>query len=280
MHDLYEKITHTSGNNLPLKIYRISGVYLHWHNEYEFLLVENGSASCILNGETVTLDENSALLLQSGTMHSIQGTAGSKITAIVVSPDLWTNKIDKRLFDGDITYQRRFANTDKTDAEIIDLLKTVVKIYDEGVHKCEFVLKSKFTKLFEILITNGRFSDTLYESKKQPREFRNMINHIHEHYTDDLSLNTLAKLSFYSPTYIIRLFKKYTNMTPGEYIIQYRLSIAENKLLNSSESNLDISLLCGFNSESYFIHAFKKRYGTTPQSYRRKNARSMCQKTP
>jgi AraC-like DNA-binding protein len=47
------------------------------------------------------------------------------------------------------------------------------------------------------------------------------------------------------------------------------LEIAKEKLRNTAESNVDIALSCGFNSETYFIRAFKKLYGITPFVYRK-----------
>ena len=79
---LYEPIRHKS-EDLPLKIYYTTGVYLHWHDEYEFVMVEKGNALCVINGETIELTENEALLLHSGDLHSIHGDTNAKIIAII-----------------------------------------------------------------------------------------------------------------------------------------------------------------------------------------------------
>ena len=63
--ELYEQVCHKS-EDLPLKIYKTNSVYLHWHEEYEFIMVEKGSVLCVINGETIELTENKALLLHSG----------------------------------------------------------------------------------------------------------------------------------------------------------------------------------------------------------------------
>lgn len=269
MSNLYEQVHHISGNNLPLKIYRTSGVYLHWHDEYEFIIIEKGSATCMINGEAVKLNQDSVAFLQNGVMHSMQCSKNTEVTAIVVSPSLWANKTDVELFDGQITYQRIFYTSNKIDLSVINILKHITKIYDNHDWGYEFQIKAKFTELFDILINNGRFSLEYEKNKKKPKEFQNLIHYIHEHYIDKITLDTLSELSFYSPTYIIGLFKKYTNLTPAEYIIQYRLNLAKNKLQSSSDTNLSIALSCGFNSESYFIQAFKRRYGMTPHIYRK-----------
>ncbi|MBQ3084033.1 MAG: helix-turn-helix transcriptional regulator [Clostridia bacterium] len=267
MLDLYEQVSHKSRNNLPMKIYRTSGVYLHWHEEYEFIMIENGCALCVINGEPIVLKQNSVILLQSGVLHMIHPSSNN-ITAIVVSPSFWADKTVLELFSGHINFQSIFDHTDPVDLSVIEILKYIVKIYDEQCFGYEFIMKSKFTELFATLLQNGRFSHAPSLGKKLPAEFKNLMNYVHEHYSEKISLDTLSSISFYSKAYIIKLFKKYTNLTPSEYIIQYRLSMAKRMLQSSKENNLDIALACGFNSESYFIHIFKKHFGITPQAYR------------
>ncbi len=268
MLDLYEKVQHKSKNNLPIKIYKTSGVYLHWHEEYEFIIVENGTALCIINGEQVNLNKNTVVLLQSGILHSIHAHPNTNIAAIVVSPSFWADKSFSELFDGRISFQYVFDNNNPIDQSVIEILKLIVNIYERQCFGYEFIMKAKFAELFAILIKNERICHTPRQSRKFPTELKTMMDYIHEHYTEKITLKTLSTISFYSPTYIIKLFKKFTNFTPAEYITQYRLTHAQRKLKNSFENNLDIALSCGFNSESYFVHAFKKRYGITPRTYR------------
>lgn len=268
MLDLYEQVSHKSRNNLPIKIYRSSGVSLHWHEEYEFIIIENGSALCVINGKSIKLKENNAVLLQSGVLHSIHQNNDINITAIVVSPSFWADKTVLELFDGQINFQSFFNTADKLDRNVIEILKYIVKIYDEQCFGYQFIMKAKFTELFSILMLNKRFSHAPRLGKEISSEFKKMINYVHEHYSEKISLDTLSSISFYSKAYIIKLFRKYTNLTPAEYIIQYRLSMAKEMLLTGNKHIIDIAVDCGFNSESYFIHIFKKHYGITPHEYR------------
>ena len=51
-----------------------------------------------------------------------------------------------------------------------------------------------------------------------------------------------------------------------EYLNDYRLTIAGQKLKNSSDSVLTIAEECGFEHLSYFNRLFKRKYGTTPEN--------------
>lgn len=267
---LYEQVSHKSKNNLPMKIYKTPGVYLHWHEEYEFIIPIGGSAFCVINGKQREIKENNAILLQSGVLHLIQPNSNVSIIAIVVAPTFWADNSVINLFGGQISFQDFFNPSNPIDAEVIEILKYIVKIYDEECYGYEFIMKAKFSELFSILLQNKRYSKTQKLGKEYPAAFKSLINYVHTHYSEKISLDILSDISYYSKTYIINLFKKYANLTPTEYITQYRLSVAQRMLKNDNISNLEIAVACGFNSESYFIHAFKKFYGITPKAYRNK----------
>ena len=269
---LYEQVCHKS-ENLPLKIYQTRGVHLHWHEEYEFIIVKKGRVQCVVNGKTIELTKHTALLLHSGDLHSIHHNADASIIAIVASPLFWADEMFASLFGDNITFQSVFNDNDSVDRAVVDLIKQIIGIYNSKDFGYGFLIKAKFLELFSLLITYGRFSCSPKSIRRIPGEVKKLMNYVHEHYTEKISLQTLSSISFYSQTYIIKLFKQYTSFTPAEYITQYRLEIAQRRLCESSESNVTIALSCGFNSETYFIRAFKKRYGITPHVYRKENSK-------
>lgn len=268
--DLYENVCHKV-ENLPIKIYKTRGVYLHWHTEYEFILVNKGSVLCIVNGEQITLSENNAILLRSGDLHAIHNDTDAEVTAIVVSPRFWANQSFSPLFKKEIQYQSFFNKDNDIDRSIINTLWEIVDVYNEKPFGYDFILMTRFSEIFACLLTNGRFTNSKKPSKPIPSEFNTLIDYIHSHYQEKIALDTLSNISFYSKTYIMKLFKRYTFLTPMEYIIEYKLEIAKEMLKNSTASNLRVAVSCGFNSETYFIRAFKKRYGITPSAYRKQS---------
>nr|WP_319509488.1 two-component regulator propeller domain-containing protein [uncultured Draconibacterium sp.] len=78
------------------------------------------------------------------------------------------------------------------------------------------------------------------------------------------SLSTKLGLSRSS---LHRKIKAATNLSPSEFIRDVRLNNAV-KLMKSGKYNIDeIGTFVGFNSTSYFIRSFKKKYGQTPKEY-------------
>lgn len=92
--------------------------------------------------------------------------------------------------------------------------------------------------------------------------------YFHTHYADELSLKDIADAGTMSIAQCNRCFNKMLNVTPYEYLIQYRLQKATNLLKDATLNVTEISKIVGFNNVTYFIQAFKKVYGISPKKYR------------
>ncbi|MFB7640800.1 bifunctional transcriptional activator/DNA repair enzyme AdaA [Peribacillus butanolivorans] len=92
---------------------------------------------------------------------------------------------------------------------------------------------------------------------------------IEQHYSEPLTLNTLADISHGSPYHLQRLFKRVKGLSPTEYIQQLRLEKAIRMLESSEQPVTEIGLAVGFSSIPYFITLFKKKTGDTPSGYRK-----------
>ena len=95
-----------------------------------------------------------------------------------------------------------------------------------------------------------------------------MLVYIHTHYADELSLKDIADAGMMSIAQCNRCFNKMLNVTPYEYLIQYRLQKATNLLKDATLNVTEISEIVGFNNVTHFIQAFKKVYGISPKKYR------------
>lgn len=72
-----------------------------------------------------------------------------------------------------------------------------------------------------------------------------------------------------STAYLSRLFKAEVGMTFNDYMNQKKMETAANLLLYSEYSDLEISSLLAFSSQSYFIKTFKKHMGITPKEFKK-----------
>ncbi len=85
-----------------------------------------------------------------------------------------------------------------------------------------------------------------------------------------VTLDDLIAQFHFSKQYIIRIFRARYGITPGEYIINRRIAIAQSLLKKTNLSVKDISEQLNFCDATYFADFFRKRTGQTPLEFRKK----------
>lgn len=96
----------------------------------------------------------------------------------------------------------------------------------------------------------------------------NALKYIHKNIYDDIDIDDLADVANVTKPYLIRLFKRYLNISPLQYINRKKIEKAELYLLTENISIKELAYTLGFSDHSYFIRLFKKITGKTPQEYR------------
>ncbi|MDO4617733.1 MAG: response regulator [Lachnospiraceae bacterium] len=92
-----------------------------------------------------------------------------------------------------------------------------------------------------------------------------------QNYMKDCTVEEMAEVVNVSPNYLRKKFKEETGMTILEYITETRLSRAAQMLEQRNMKVKDVSISVGYPNISYFTQLFSKKYGVTPNEYR-KNA--------
>lgn len=82
-----------------------------------------------------------------------------------------------------------------------------------------------------------------------------------------LSNTVLANMLGISEVYFRKLFFKYYNISPKQYILDFRIQKAKQMLVETPFTVLAISESCGFSSPNHFCRVFKQHSGLTPTQY-------------
>ena len=98
---------------------------------------------------------------------------------------------------------------------------------------------------------------------------RKAVDHIHHHYAEDLSLNTVADVVFLNRDYLSRQFKKEVGVNFSEYLMKVRMKQARRLLENSSLRISEVACSIGIMNVRYFSTVFHKTFGCKPNDVRK-----------
>ena len=131
----------------------------------------------------------------------------------------------------------------------------------------------RISQLFHKLLYS-LFIDTLHASKDYilTSRINSAAEYININYYKNITIEQLCKITGYSPAHLRRLFSSTFGTSPQNYILDKRIEVAKELLLDIPEKNVDeIADLLGMSSTSYFCKMFKAKTGFSPLLYR-KNA--------
>lgn len=98
--------------------------------------------------------------------------------------------------------------------------------------------------------------------------FASVIEYIREHLTEKIGIDVLCQKACMSKSSFFRSFKDVFGLSPVEFIIRERISLARRLLTNPALTVSQVSDQVGFSNPHYFSRLFKVLEGTTPKSYR------------
>ncbi|WEF26196.1 AraC family transcriptional regulator [Klebsiella aerogenes] len=101
-----------------------------------------------------------------------------------------------------------------------------------------------------------------------PHLLRNLLAWIEENLDQPLTLSDLAAQVSLSEYHFARMFRQSMNLAPHQYVMQRRMSKAQNLICHGSQSLTEIAMRCGFSSASHFSHRVKSATGLTPSQLR------------
>jgi AraC family transcriptional regulator len=103
---------------------------------------------------------------------------------------------------------------------------------------------------------------------------RIVLDYIEDTLGQSTSLQELAALAGISARHFERAFRQSTGSSPHAYVMERRLRMGRDLLINHPELPIEhIGLRLGFSSSSHFSSAFRRRTGLTPKNFRKTWAR-------
>lgn len=95
-----------------------------------------------------------------------------------------------------------------------------------------------------------------------------VLDHIHRHYAEGLSIGRLADIAALSPSGLHRLFRRHTRQTISNYVMRLRIGEACALLSGSSRPIAHIAADVGYHALANFNRQFRALKGMTPRQWR------------
>lgn len=105
-------------------------------------------------------------------------------------------------------------------------------------------------------------------TNKRDIEIQTAVAYINENYRNKITIHSLAGVANMSESNFYAAFKKQMGTSPIAYLNNYRMSVAAERLVDTSDTVSEISYLVGIQDPLYFSKFFKKTYGMAPKEYR------------
>ncbi|RPK31109.1 helix-turn-helix transcriptional regulator [Paenibacillus xylanexedens] len=100
--------------------------------------------------------------------------------------------------------------------------------------------------------------------------FERVSTYIQEYYDQSLTVASLAEQNNVNRNRLSYVFRRHAGMGPAEYVLKYRINMAQQMLLASDASVQQIAETVGIADPFYFSRVFKKQCGISPTEYRLK----------
>ena len=145
-------------------------------------------------------------------------------------------------------------------------IKSIFEKADKLKPNVSFSDQLSLDNLLRLLLV--RMSDS--EPTQKNSKITKILNYIHMHYAEDVSLSALSRHFSLSQSYIARLFREELGCRPSNYVNKVRISAAKELLASTDFSMAEIAEKIGFSDAYYFSNTFKKAEGVSPLQFRKR----------
>lgn len=247
----------------------------HFHIFYEMMILLSPKAYHFIEGKRYDLIANDIVLLPPSILHQSEYLPGPPSDRIIIG----------FMFPKQLTYSAgyqeilsvfnsacpvlRFHGEEQN--QLFQKLNDIVHISQNvrNTHVRDLMIHNKFTEFLFLLYSlkdQNHYTPNIESGIKE--KIYTITNYIHTHYSEDISLASLADTFYISSYYLSHQFKEITGYTVVQYIQQTRVKNAQYLLLNSDMKITQIAESTGFSSFSQFNRVFRKFCSMSPSDYK------------
>ncbi len=238
--------------------------YAHWHKNIEICRMVEGECDFSIRGTGYHAQKGDIIVIGSGEIHTFNKRHGDcKIDICTFDPSL--------LYRVYTSFEAVCPHITKKQLSLCAIEEKISEcfssMYDEYHKKdsgAKVLLQANLLQLYGLLIRYFEMKDSKVNTTSNKALLQKILEYIQEHYTERLSLETVAEKFNYSPVYISSIFKSCAGINFKYYLDNIRIMEAVELLSTSDMTVTEISRACGFENIRTFNNVFKKITNETP----------------
>lgn len=233
----------------------------HYHEELEVIYTESGRMNITVGNREVPLDSGDIFTVSPSTIHSFRSDSICRNCIMKFhTPSI--------LFDYELTFH--VTPTDTNYCRLDSLIKSIINESRDSL-PCREIAMSALSEEFMLTLVR-QFGAKRKSTAELTRNHRyieissKIAEYFEAHYSEDITLETLADACGYSRYYLSRGFKEITSLSFSDFASSFRIEKAK-RMLADGHGILDAAFACGFNNPRSFNRSFRKFAGQTPSEY-------------
>lgn len=248
---------------------RSAGFERAFHEQIEIKCFYDGSSAVLIGDEVYVADEGSIAIVNPYEIHTnvdIEHYGGSYYL-LIVDVDFFTARdpfgLDLRHIL--ISEGKRFSRFIRRDERLCAIIKRAHAEMSEKREHYKLVVYSLMSEFFALLLrsytVSGEGGKPTREGGKRAELIAPALSLIFKEYSRKITLDELAAACNLSKYHFTRLFGREMGMTPFEYLVRYRVSLADMLRRSGGLGAVEIAETCGFTDVSYLYRCYKRIRG-------------------
>lgn len=147
-----------------------------------------------------------------------------------------------------------------------NMKNTLLALYEEYLHQAPFYMEIVSSEFKTMLLKIAR---EYHAENKYPKYLDNILAYIDKNYLNDISNDDIAKIFGFNKNYLSNVFKEFLGISLHAYINNKRALYAQQLLIATDMTILEIAEETGFSSQNRFAEFFKNKFQISPTEYRK-----------
>lgn len=248
---------------------------LHQHAEIQISYIAKGTGSLIVGDSISDFKEGDILVIGGYVPHAFKSDLSNESKSLMHTLFFDINSFGKEFFRiSDLSKTKEFFKKSELGMRVISNSTSIIREFNKLKNQNNIEQIATLLLIMSHIIESKTvpLSSFVYRrslSDNEGKRMNDVFKYAMDRYHDSISLEEIANVANMSKNAFCRYFKKRTNKTFFQFLIEIRIEKACKLILNNPELSISmISNQCGFNNIANFNRKFKALKGCSPTQFK------------